>query len=134
MNVSIEQLNGVIWLDQYLQKWKKTLLVVSHDQDFLNCITQEILHIEDWKLCSCKGFKKVERTKFLQQVKAWEKQEKRLKELKRSGQSKTKAQETLLKSTTKREAVARGQKKKNQAVAAGTEAAETTELVRRPKE
>jgi ABC-type cobalamin/Fe3+-siderophores transport system ATPase subunit len=25
-------LNAVIWLDDYLQKWKKTLLVVSHDQ------------------------------------------------------------------------------------------------------
>ncbi|CAH0519264.1 unnamed protein product [Peronospora belbahrii] len=27
-------LNAVIWLDDYLQKWKKTLLVVSHDADF----------------------------------------------------------------------------------------------------
>lgn len=25
-------LNAVIWLDDYLQKWKSTLLVVSHDQ------------------------------------------------------------------------------------------------------
>jgi len=29
-------LNAVIWLDDYLQRWKKTLLVVSHDQDFLS--------------------------------------------------------------------------------------------------
>ena len=28
-------LNAVIWLDNYLQAWKKTLLVVSHDQNFL---------------------------------------------------------------------------------------------------
>ena len=28
-------LNAVIWLDNYLQVWKKTLLVVSHDQNFL---------------------------------------------------------------------------------------------------
>ncbi len=27
-------LNAVIWLDNYLQGWKKTLLVVSHDQSF----------------------------------------------------------------------------------------------------
>jgi ATPase subunit of ABC transporter with duplicated ATPase domains len=132
------QLNAVIWLDEYLQKWKKTLLVVSHDQDVLNSITQEILHIEDLKLCSYKGnydsFKKAEHTKFLQQVKAWEKQEKRLKELKRSGHSKSKAEETLLKSTAKRESGGRNQKKKDQAVAAGTESAENTELVKRPKE
>ena len=25
-------LNAVIWLDDYLQKWRKTLLIVSHDQ------------------------------------------------------------------------------------------------------
>lgn len=43
-------LNAVIWLDDYLQKWKKTLLVVSHDQDFLNSVCQEILHLEDKKL------------------------------------------------------------------------------------
>ncbi|KAH9645883.1 hypothetical protein HF086_010082 [Spodoptera exigua] len=29
-------LNAVIWLDNYLQGWKKTLLVVSHDQSFLD--------------------------------------------------------------------------------------------------
>lgn len=131
-------LNAVIWLDEYLQKWKKTLLIVSHDQDFLNSVCQEILHIENLKLVSYKGnydsFKKAEATKFQQQVKAWEKQEKRLRELKNSGQSKTKAQETLLKKNTKREAGARNQKKKNQAVAAGTEAQETTELIKRPKE
>ncbi|KAI2489939.1 ABC transporter [Fragilaria crotonensis] len=87
-------LNAVIWLDDYLQRWKKTLLVVSHDQDFLNSVTQEILHIEDLKLVSYKGnydsFKKAEKIKFEQTVKAWEKQEKRLRELKRSGQSKQK--------------------------------------------
>ena len=25
-------LNAVLWLEDYLQKWKNTLLVVSHDQ------------------------------------------------------------------------------------------------------
>lgn len=131
-------LNAVIWLDEYLQKWKKTLLVVSHDQDFLNSVCEEILHIEDLKLCSYKGnydsFKRAERTKFLQQIKAWEKQEKRLKELKRSGQSAAKAQEMVMRSAAKREAGARSQKKKNQAVAAGSETAEVAELIKRPKE
>jgi ATP-binding cassette, subfamily F, member 1 len=129
-------LNAVIWLDEYLQKWKKTLLVVSHDQDFLNSVCQEILHIEDLKLIAYKGnydsFKKMEKIKFEQHVKAWQKQEKRLRELKRSGQSKEKAQETVKKSAKQKDAV--NQKKKNQAIATGTEAAEASELIKRPRE
>jgi ATP-binding cassette subfamily F protein 1 len=130
-------LNAVIWLDDYLQTWKKTLFVVSHDQDFLNSVCQEILHIEDLKLIAYKGnydsFKKAEKDRLKQQVKAYEKQEKRLKELKRQGQSKNKATETIKKST-KREAGARSSKKKNQAIAAGTETAEVAQLITRPKE
>lgn len=131
-------LNAVIWLDEYLQKYKKTLLIVSHDQDFLNSVCQEILSIEDLQLFSYKGnydsYKRAEKTKFVQRQKAWEKQEKRLRELKKSGQSRQKAAETIKNSNKKREAGARSQKKKNQAVAAGTEAAEATELITRPKE
>jgi len=131
-------LNAVIWLDEYLQSWKKTLFVVSHDQDFLNSVCQEILHIEDLKLISYKGnydsFKKAEKQRLVQQIKAWEKQEKRLRELKRTGQmSKAKAQENV-KRNAKREAGARSQKKKNQAIAAGTETAEIQELIKRPRE
>ena len=48
-------LNAVIWLDDYLQKWKKTLLVVSHDQDFLNSVCEEIIHLDDKKLVVYKG-------------------------------------------------------------------------------
>jgi len=45
----------VIWLDDYLQKWKKTLLIVSHDQEFLNSVCEEIIHLEDKKLIFYKG-------------------------------------------------------------------------------
>jgi ATP-binding cassette subfamily F protein 1 len=130
-------LNAVIWLNEYLQKWKKTLLVVSHDQDFLNSVCQEMLHIEDLKLASYKGnydsFKKAEATKFLQHVKSWEKQEKRLKELKKQGQSRAKAQETV-KQTSKRHAGSKNPRKNNDAVASGTATAELAELINRPRE
>lgn len=113
-------------------------MVVSHDQDFLNSVCQEILHIEDLKLISYKGnydtFKKAEAERLKQQVKAWEKQEKRLRELKRSGQSKAKAQEEVKKTAKQRESGARAQKKKNQAIAAGSETAEASELIKRPRE
>ena len=130
-------LNAVIWLDDYLQRWKKTFLIVSHDQDFLNDVCDEIFSIEDLKLISYRssydGFKDQQRIKFEQQVKAWEKQEKRLRELKRSGQSKAKATETV-KQNTKREPGARSKKKQDDAIASGTVAAEQTELIKRPKE
>jgi len=129
-------LDAVIWLDNYLLTWKKTLLIVSHDQDFLNSVCDEILHIEDLKLASYKGnydsFKKAEKQKIKQQQKDYEKQEKRLRELKRQGQSKAKATETVKKN--KREPGARTAKKQKEAVASGQEAAKATELIKRPKE
>lgn len=133
-------LNAVIWLDEYLQKWKKTLLIVSHDQDFLNSVCQEILHIEDLKLASYKGdydtFKKAEKEKLKQQVKAWEKQEKRIRELKKgkTNQSKAQAVESVKRSAKQREAGARSQKKSNQAIATGIESAKIAELIKRPRE
>jgi len=129
-------LDAVIWLDNYLLTWKKTLLIVSHDQDFLNSVCDEILHIEDLKLASYRGnydsFKKAEATKLKQQQKDWEKQEKRLRELKRQGQSKAKATETVKKN--KREPGARTAKKQKEAIASGQEAAKTQELIKRPRE
>eukprot|EP00804_Cyclotella_cryptica_P006986 CCRYP_007121-RB/>CCRYP_007121-RB protein AED:0.06 eAED:0.06 QI:852/1/1/1/1/1/5/246/601 len=129
-------LDAVIWLDNYLLTWKKTLLIVSHDQDFLNSVCDEILHIEDLKLASYKGnydsFKKAEAAKIKQQQKDWEKQEKRLRELKRQGQSKSKATETV--KNNKREPGARAGKKQKEAIASGTATAETKELIKRPKE
>ncbi len=103
----------------------------------MNSVISEILHIEDLKLVSYKGdydqFKKEQATRMKQQQKAWEKQEKRLRELKRSGQSKAKATENV-KKNKKREPGARSQKKKNDAIASGTAAAEAEELIQRPKE
>ena len=35
--------------------WKKTLVVVSHDRDFLNSITTDIVHLHDLKLHFYRG-------------------------------------------------------------------------------
>ena len=43
-------LRAVIWLEEYLMRWKKTLLVVSHDRDFLNSVSTDIIHLHDKKL------------------------------------------------------------------------------------
>jgi ATP-binding cassette subfamily F protein 1 len=132
-------LNAVIWLDDYLQKWKKTLLIVSHDQDFLNSVCEEILHLDEKKLRYYKGnydsFKEQEETARKQRQKDWEKQEKRLRELKSKGQTKASAEKTVLKSKS-REPGARAAKKLEAAQAAsGIESAESkVELIKRPKE
>lgn len=129
-------LDAVIWLDNYLTTWKKTLLIVSHDQDFLNSVCDEILHIEELKLAYYKGnydsFKKAEKAKIKQRLKEYEKQEKRLRELKRQGQSKSKATETVKKN--KREPGARAAKKQKEAIASGQDTAKVAELIKRPKE
>jgi ATP-binding cassette subfamily F protein 1 len=48
-------LDAVIWLEDYLQKWKKMLLVVSHDQDFLDSVCTDCLHLDAKKLNHYKG-------------------------------------------------------------------------------
>ncbi len=84
-------LNAVIWLDNYLQSWKKTLLVVSHDQSFLDNICTDIIHLDSKKLFYYKGnyslFKKMLLQTRLQQLKDYENQERALKRLKDQGHS-----------------------------------------------
>lgn len=79
----------------YLQGWKKTLLVVSHDQSFLDNVCNEIIHLDQKKLYYYKGnytmFKKMYSQKKKEIIKEYEKQEKRLKEMKQHGQSKKQA-------------------------------------------
>ena len=66
-------LNAVIWLEDYLQKWKNTLLVVSHDAGFLEAVCTEIVHLDDQKLKYYKGdydtFCRMKEQVFQQQVK-----------------------------------------------------------------
>merc|ERR1711935_782594 len=90
-------LNAVIWLDNYLQMYKKTLLIVSHDQDFLDNVCTDIMHLDQCKLWYYKGnysmFKKMVVQKTRERIKEYEKQERRMKELKNSGvMSKKKAE------------------------------------------
>ncbi|KAJ1459015.1 P-loop containing nucleoside triphosphate hydrolase protein [Pelagophyceae sp. CCMP2097] len=133
-------LNAVIWLDDYLQRYKHTLIVVSHDQDFLNSVCDEILHIsEERTLDQYRGnydtFKTLELQKRNAQMKAWEKQEKAIKVLKGKSNTKTKAEELVKKmqaSKAGREPGAR--KKKDQAIALGTDSADVATLIEKPKE
>uniref|UniRef100_A0A3Q7J7U4 ABC transporter domain-containing protein n=1 Tax=Solanum lycopersicum TaxID=4081 RepID=A0A3Q7J7U4_SOLLC len=48
-------LRAVLWLEEYLCRWKKTLVVVSHDRDFLNTVCDDIIHLYDMKLHFYRG-------------------------------------------------------------------------------
>ncbi|MCX8506936.1 MAG: ABC-F family ATP-binding cassette domain-containing protein [Alphaproteobacteria bacterium] len=48
-------LEAAIWLEGFLQAWRGTLLVISHDRDFLNNVTQFCLHVEGQKLTLYRG-------------------------------------------------------------------------------
>merc|ERR1712029_469387 len=125
--------NAVIWLDNYLQGYKKTLLIVSHDQSFLDNVCTDIVHLDQCKLWYYKGnysmFKKMQQQKRRERIKDYEKQEKRLRELKASGQSKKKAE------SKQKEALTRKQQK-NQSKLSKQDDEDTgpTELLERPKE
>ncbi|GFY62765.1 ATP-binding cassette sub-family F member 1 [Trichonephila inaurata madagascariensis] len=123
-------LNAVIWLDNYLQCWKKTLLVVSHDQSFLDNVCTDVIHLDCMKLFYYRGnysqFKKMYVQKRKELNKEYEKQERRLKELKASGKS------TKVAEKTQKEALTRKQQK-NQPKKHDDENG-PTELIRRPRE
>jgi ATP-binding cassette subfamily F protein 3 len=48
-------LEAVLWLEEYLQSYKKTILLVSHDRAFLNDICTDIVLIKDLKLTYYRG-------------------------------------------------------------------------------
>lgn len=46
---------AVAWLQSYLSQWPNTILVVSHDREFLDHICTDVLHLHHEKLDSYKG-------------------------------------------------------------------------------
>src|SRR6476469_626572 len=43
-------LDALVWLEAWLQRYAGTLLVISHDREFLDAITRVTVHIENQKL------------------------------------------------------------------------------------
>eukprot|EP00941_MAST-03F_sp_MAST-3F-sp1_P005272 g5272.t1 len=132
-------LNAVLWLDEYLQKWKNTLLVVSHDQDFLSNVCDNIIHLESKKLKYYKGdyytFKQMHQQTFEKDKKEYEKQQKEIRRMKKSGKTKKQAVEAALRSQK-----LKGQKSKSKKGRKGAQNDSDddnngiAELLERPKE
>lgn len=82
-------LEANIWLIDYLSKYQKTIIVISHNIDFLNEICTDIVHLENLKLNYYKGnyskFKKAYDQKTVEITKTIEKEEKKILDWKKSG-------------------------------------------------
>ncbi|XP_035900493.1 ATP-binding cassette sub-family F member 1 [Anopheles stephensi] len=126
-------LNAVIWLDNYLQGWKKTLLIVSHDQSFLDNVCNEIIHLDNKKLYYYKGnytmFKKMYVQKRKEMIKEYEKQERRIKDMKAHGQSKKAAEKKQKENLTRKQEKGRTKNQKP-----GEDDEGPVELLSKPKE
>ncbi|XP_034710700.1 ABC transporter F family member 3 [Vitis riparia] len=72
-------LHAVLWLETYLVKWPKTVIVVSHAREFLNTVVTDILHLHGQKLNSYKGdydtFERTREEQLKNQQKAFESNE-----------------------------------------------------------
>lgn len=48
-------IKAIIWLENYLQNWPTTLLVVSHDRNFLDTVPTDILHLHSQRIETYRG-------------------------------------------------------------------------------
>lgn len=98
-------LNAVLWLEDYLINYKKTIVLISHNQNLLNNICNEIIHIRNKKIDQYKGnlddFTKMLNQKKKIEEKDYEKYQKKLKELKKNNNSNKKSEEIANKNSKK---------------------------------
>jgi energy-coupling factor transporter ATP-binding protein EcfA2 len=48
-------LHAVLWLEDYLLRWNKTVLLVSHAREFLNAVCTDIIHLHTRTLSTFRG-------------------------------------------------------------------------------
>ncbi len=48
-------LDAVIWLEGWLREYRGTLLLISHDRDFLDAVVNNVLHIEQQRITLYRG-------------------------------------------------------------------------------
>ncbi|WP_180095118.1 MULTISPECIES: ATP-binding cassette domain-containing protein [unclassified Acinetobacter] len=71
-------LDAILWLEDWLKAYEGTLILISHDRDFLDAVTDHILHIENQELTLYTGnystFERTRSERLAQQQQAYEKQ------------------------------------------------------------
>lgn len=71
-------LDALIWLEGWLNNYTGTLILISHDRDFLDHVVEQIIHIDHQQLVSYQGnystFERTKQEKIKQQQALYEKQ------------------------------------------------------------
>lgn len=80
-------LDATFWLEQWLKQFKGTLLLISHDRDFLDQVVDHIVHFEQKKLQSYRGnysaFERQRSERLAQQQALYQQQQQRRAEMQR---------------------------------------------------
>jgi ATP-binding cassette subfamily F protein 3 len=72
-------LDAILWLEDFLKSYQGTLLLISHDRDFLDAVVDNIAHVEQKKITLYRGgytaFERARAERLAQQQQAFEKQQ-----------------------------------------------------------
>lgn len=72
-------LDAILWLEDWLKGYPGTLLLISHDRDFLDAVVDHVAHVEQCKLTLYRGgytaFERTRAERLAQQQQAYEKQQ-----------------------------------------------------------
>ncbi|WP_263143925.1 ATP-binding cassette domain-containing protein [Pseudomonas sp. RIT-PI-AD] len=72
-------LDAILWLEDWLKSYPGTLLLISHDRDFLDAVVDHVIHLEQRKLTLYRGgysaFERTRAERLAQQQQAFEKQQ-----------------------------------------------------------
>jgi ATP-binding cassette subfamily F protein 3 len=75
-------LDALVWLEAWLQRYEGTLIVISHDREFLDAITRVTLHLDEAKLTRYGGnytaFEEMRAERMALQQASYEKQKERI--------------------------------------------------------
>ncbi len=78
-------LDAVLWLEEWLKKYPGTLLLISHDRDFLDSVMTHIVHIEHQNMFLYSGnysqFERVRAEQLAQQQVLYERQQQEIKHI-----------------------------------------------------
>lgn len=78
-------LDATIWLEQFLRYYPGTLILISHDRDFLDSVVSHVVHLSNKKTELYKGnysdFERTRSERLAQQQSSYEKQQQRIGEI-----------------------------------------------------